>query len=148
MEPLQFVSAILLATPDPEALATWYIDTLGIPLVARAHNDEPPHYECMVGNIHFAIHPDADAPRGGAVDLAFHVFDLPGTVEGLVAKGIVLDQPLEDHGFTHLAAIRDPAGNRIWLSQVTPWMVQAFEEQRATGHDVATIARRRGIAPD
>lgn len=148
MEPLQFVSAILLATPDPELLAQWYIDILGIPLAQRAHNDEPVHYECMVGNIHFAIHPDADAPRGGAVDLAFHVFDLRATVEALLARGIQLDEPLEDHGFTQLAAIRDPAGNRIWLSQVTRWMVEAFEEQREQGHEVATIARSRGIVPD
>lgn len=144
-EPLRYVSAILLAAADPAGLAAFYREVLGVPLELSTHEREHEHYECMLGELHFAIHPAEHSVAGGAVDLAFHVFDLHALVAELEAKGVAIEIPPEDRGFAWLAAIRDPAGNRIWLSQLSKRMLMGLKGFREAGADVLGEAQRRGL---
>ena len=50
------VTAILLISPDPRALADFYRNALGLPLEDEEHPGVPLHYGCDVGGVHLAIH--------------------------------------------------------------------------------------------
>ena len=63
-ERIEFLSAVLILSPDPERLAAFYRDKLGIPLIAEEHGSGA-HWGCELGDIHFAIHP-GDPGRGTA----------------------------------------------------------------------------------
>ena len=75
------VTAILLISPDPNALADFYRNTLGLPLEDEEHPGVPLHYGCDVGGVHLAIHsgagfagvPRRDWPGGVMVTSAYFV---------------------------------------------------------------------------
>ena len=50
------VTAILLISPDPQALADFYRAALGLPLEDEEHPGVPLHYGCDIGGVHLAIH--------------------------------------------------------------------------------------------
>lgn len=54
---IEFISAVLLLSPDPANLAAFYRDALGFPLKEEMHGETEKHYGCELGDIHFAIHP-------------------------------------------------------------------------------------------
>ena len=55
------VGALLLISDDPEQLANFYRDALGLAIEEERHDDIPLHYGCEIGGMHFAIHPSADS---------------------------------------------------------------------------------------
>lgn len=119
---IEFVSAIIIASADAEGLADFYRRGLGIALEPSAHGEGPPHFECELGDLHFAVHPtgpvqpDCVAPR---IRIAFAVRDLDAALERLRLLGTVPKRPPVERGFARMVAVEDPDGNLIELTQLT-----------------------------
>jgi len=138
---LEFFSGVLLVSENPERLATFYRDVLDLPLEEERHGDTLPHWGCNVGDIHFAIHPIDDFPEDrksgvGAVKLAFNVFDVRALAAKLEARGAELLYPPKDTGFFVSAAILDPDGNFIELTELVDEWFEMLEERRKKGLDI------------
>lgn len=144
-ETIEFLSAVLLVSPDPARLAAFYRDVVGIPLEPEHHGSTAPHWGCNLGQIHFAIHPVESFPDRrsgvGAVKLAFTVFDIRAAARRLEAAGVRLLYPPRDTGFFQVTAIEDPDGNLIELTQMCDDWFEHLDRQRASGADV--VARWR-----
>ncbi|WP_433292120.1 VOC family protein [Actinoplanes sp. CA-030573] len=140
-EGLRFLSGIILVSADPARLVTFYRDILGVPLVDERHDDTEPHWACELGDVHFAIHPEADYPgeatTPGAVKLAFMVFDLDAQIEWLTTHGVELCYPPTPFGAqSRITAVRDPDGNLIELTELGPSWLNHLKENRAAGGDL------------
>jgi predicted enzyme related to lactoylglutathione lyase len=147
MEPIEFLSAVLLVSRDPERLAAFYRDVVGVPLEPEEHDDTLPHWGATLGEIHFAIHPIEDFPDGqsgvGAVKLAFTVFDIDALVKRLDQAGIDLLYPVKDAGFFLTTAITDPDGNFIEFTQLCDAWFEDLARRREKGLDVLSRRNER-----
>jgi catechol 2,3-dioxygenase-like lactoylglutathione lyase family enzyme len=142
-ERIGFLSAVLINSSQPERLASFYREILGLPLEDEHHGNTSPHYGCELGDVHFAIHPRPDAPSDGPIRLAFWVFDLVALVERLVPRGVELRYPVRQLGPNSLmTAIFDPDGNEIELTQMGDDWVDHLAAHRSDGADVIQTARR------
>lgn len=144
-ERIEFVSAVLLVSRNAERLATFYRDVLGLPLVVEQHDDQPPHWGCTLGDLHFAVHPadDDHAPGVGAIKLAFAVFDVDEVAERIEAGGVGLLYAPKDLGWCKMTAIRDPDGNYIELTELGDDWYRHLEKRKDEGHDL--LLRRKSI---
>lgn len=88
--PIEFLSAVIIYSPNAERLAQFYRGVLGIPLEEEQHEGEPLHYGCELGDIHFAIHPAKGEfsleENERRFKLAFTVFSTAALLERLEAK--------------------------------------------------------------
>ena len=114
---IERVTAILLISPDPRALADFYRNTLGLPLADEEHPGVPLHYGCDVGGVHLAIHSSAGfagVPRRDAQGpvMVLGTSSVKAVAERLAANGVEALGPT-DHGFGLIVSFRDPAGNLV-----------------------------------
>jgi predicted enzyme related to lactoylglutathione lyase len=151
-ERIEFLSAVLLTSPDPARLAAFYRDVLGLPLREEQHDAGPAHWGGELGDVHFAIHPAGDTmpeagPGRGPVRLAFWVFDLESFVQRLASDhGVQCLYPLQEFGASSLVtAISDPDGNEIELTQMGRNWVDHLAEHRRQGADVISRAASPGV---
>jgi predicted enzyme related to lactoylglutathione lyase len=139
-EKIEFLSAILLVSKDPEALAQFYKEIVGLPLEDEQHGKTEKHYGCELGDLHFAIHPLSnfiDSGYGtGSVKLAFTVFDMNAFVKKIESKGLKLAYPPKDTGFSIMTAMNDPDGNHIEFTQLSDRWFKHLEARREKGIDV------------
>jgi catechol 2,3-dioxygenase-like lactoylglutathione lyase family enzyme len=141
-EPIEFLSAVLLVSENPQRLAEFYRDVIGLPLVAEQHGNAPPHWGCNLGELHFAIHrvdtfPDKRSGTG-AVKLAFTVFDVDALVRRFQERGVTLLYPPRNTGFFWSTAIQDPDGNFVEFTQLVDAWFEQIEARRAEGADVVS----------
>lgn len=134
----EFLSAILLVSEDPKRLYNFYRDKLGVPLTEEQHDDEPLHYGCELGDIHFAIHrTEAGQNVGsGCVKLALEVFDMDGYVKQLEENDVPLLYPPKKMGPMLLTAVRDPDGNTVEFTQLGKAWIEHLKKRRSEGHDL------------
>ncbi len=147
-EDVRFLSGVILVSEQPERLAEFYRDLLGVPLAEERHDDTALHWACELGDVHFAIHPAADyegePTATGAVKLAFMIFDLDGLVQWLQARGVPLCYPPAEFGAqSRITAIRDPDGNLIELTELGPGWLDHLREHRAAGGDLLHVWQAR-----
>ncbi len=147
-EDVRFLSGLILVSEQPERLADFYRDVLGLPLAEERHGDTALHWACELGDVHFAIHPVADyqgePTATGAVKLAFMIFDLAGLVQWLETRGIPLCYPPTELGTeSRITAIRDPDGNLIELTELGPVWLDHLKEHRAAGGDLLQVWQGR-----
>jgi predicted enzyme related to lactoylglutathione lyase len=139
-EPIEFLSAVLLVSPDPARLAAFYRDVVGVPLVEERHGESRPHWGCNLGDVHFAIHPIETFPDRrsgvGAVKLAFTTFDVDALVRRLAARGVDVLYPPRDTGFFRSTAVLDPDGNFVELTELCDAWFEGLEAARRDGRDV------------
>jgi predicted enzyme related to lactoylglutathione lyase len=131
------IGGIFLRARDPEALAAWYSQQLGIKLMdwGGAHfiwaDEIPP----ATGSTTWSIFP-ADTPYFGpgsaagpqAAMVNYRVDDLEALLAQLEAAGVAIDPHRENYPYGHFAWITDPEGNRLELWQ--PLIVEAKEVAR------------------
>jgi catechol 2,3-dioxygenase-like lactoylglutathione lyase family enzyme len=149
-ERIEFLSAVLLTSRQPDRLAAFYRDVLGLPLLEERHGAGPPHWGCELGDVHFAIHPAAAAAEGDSagpapIRLAFWVFDLEAFVQRLGTEhGIGPRYPIQNLGSSsQVTAVTDPDGNEVELTQMGRSWVEHLGEHRRSGADVISRAASR-----
>lgn len=139
-EKIEFLSAIILVSKNPQALAAFYRDVVGLPLEDEEHGETEKHYGCELGDLHFAIHPlsnfEGSGTGTGAVKLAFTVFDMNAFVEKMKSKNVKLEYSPKDTGFSLMTALHDPDGNYIEFTQLSDRWFQHLESRRKKGIDV------------
>jgi catechol 2,3-dioxygenase-like lactoylglutathione lyase family enzyme len=145
-EDIRFLSGLILVSEQPERLADFYRDVLGLPLAEEQHDETALHWACELGDVHFAIHPVADYPgeptTTGAVKLAFMTFDLASLVRWLETRGVPLCYPPTELGSqSRITAIRDPDGNLIELTELGSSWLDHLREHRAAGGDLLQVWR-------
>lgn len=144
-ERIEFLSAVHLVSSDAETLAAFYRDVLGVPLVEQQDGDVR-HWECALGDLHFAVLSDAaaslegaDAPSpraGGAIRLGFAVFDIDAVCEKLEQHGLELLYSPKDLGWCKMTAIVDPDGNYVELTELGDDWFRHLEKRKVEGHDL------------
>jgi predicted enzyme related to lactoylglutathione lyase len=118
MTPTHLVGIILSST-QPEQLATFYRETLGIPFEHAQHGRMREHIECEVGEIHFAILKKGQISPASNVAPSFAVSNLSEFVAELQTRGIRTLHPIIDIGDDkRVTTISDPDGNAIRLIQI------------------------------
>jgi catechol 2,3-dioxygenase-like lactoylglutathione lyase family enzyme len=143
-EDIQFISGLILVSRQPQQLARFYRDVLGLPLAEELHAETQPHWGCELGDVHFAIHPAEDYPQDpvsgpSPTKVAFMVFDLPRMVAWLNSCGVPLCYPPTDLGAeSRITAVRDPDGNLVELTQLGPGWLDHLKAHRAEGHDLVS----------
>ena len=128
------LSAVLLVSENPKRLAELYRDVLEVPLEDEQHEGTLPHWGCTLGEVHFAIHPIEDFPDAksgvGAVKLAFTVFEMRALAARLQEKGVSLLYPPRDEGFFISAALLDPDGNFVELTELCDEWFEMLQDKR------------------
>ena len=108
---------IFFKSPDPDALAAWYRDILGLKVEswngAMLSYDAPGHPPCVVWTP-FKATTDHFAPSNAGHMVNFGVDDLEGFLEGLRAKGVPILDVLDDET-GRFAWILDPDGVKVEL---------------------------------
>jgi predicted enzyme related to lactoylglutathione lyase len=103
-------------SPDPEALARWYEDNLGVTRATPANGYEP--WQQEPGPTAFTPFPnDTKMFPNTAFMLNFRVSDLDAMVSQLQAAGIVVEVDPENYPYGRFASLSDPDGTPIQLWQ-------------------------------
>lgn len=149
-ERIEFLSAVLVVSRDAERLATFYRDVLGVPLRVEQQENQPPHWACPLGDLHFTIYPtegftDDPSTGVGAIRLAFAVLDIDEVAERLEARGVGLLYPPKDLGWCKMTAIRDPDGNYIELTELGDDWYRHLEKRKDEGNDLLTRKKLEGL---
>ena len=106
------VSAIMIYAEDPERLAQWYEEQLGV--VTRLDPSDGNYYG-DVGDVHFGIYPaEEPLPRPRAVMVNYRVRDLSAALRGLRESGVAIERTV-DESYGRFAYLRDPEGNPVEL---------------------------------
>jgi predicted enzyme related to lactoylglutathione lyase len=115
------IGGVFMKARDPQALAAWYADHLGIqPQEGGSLAFDGPE---SAGITVFAPFPlDTDYFGGGpqAFMVNFRVDDLDRLLADLAAAGIRIDPHREEYSYGRFAWIWDPEGNRVELWQPLP----------------------------
>lgn len=139
-EKIEFLSAVLIISENPERLAAFYKNVIGLPLKTESHGDTEPHYGCELGDLHFAIHPAENFPDQkigtGSVRLAFTTFDIQKLAAQIEGSGYYLAYPIKDQGFAKMTALHDPDGNYIEFTQLSERWFKHLEKRKSEGHDI------------
>lgn len=121
--PVKSICGAILVSTNPEALARFYADALGLPLEREEHAGLAPHWGADVGRVHFGIHPPENFERAaagqGSVVLAFDVTSLAECRARLERLGAPCLQPPHDEGFGLVASFSDPDGNPFEIVELT-----------------------------
>ena len=118
MSSIQLVGMMIMAQ-EPETLAAFYRETLGIPFEPAKHGKIGEHLECDYHNIHFAILKKAQAQPASTVIPSFYVPDLRQFLDQLGHRNIKPLHPIIDLGKgSCVSTISDPEGNAIRLIQL------------------------------
>lgn len=151
--PIEFISAVIILSADHTRLAAFYRDVLGVQIKASAHGDIP-HFECDLGDIHFAIYPRPKGLTGGQdcaqkMKVAFAVPNLQAMIDRLAAHGIALEYPPEEKGFATMTAVRDPDENLVELTQLSSNWLSYLRGRSLSQRDmVKRLAEVSASAPE
>lgn len=102
---IEFLSAVIIVSRNPDRLAKFYREVVGIALTEERHGGSLPHYGTTLGDIHFAIHPTETFPGTpyavGSVKIALTVFDMDATVKRIQSHGVRLALSTARHRLLH-----------------------------------------------
>lgn len=118
MERVTGIGGFFFRAKDPDALANWYEDRLGVKTVPRSYAEEP--WRQQEGATAFApFQQDSEmiGPPEHTWMINFRVDDLDAIVEQLRSAGETVDVHAERYPNGRFAELRDPEGNGIQLWQ-------------------------------
>ncbi len=116
-----FLTGVIMFSQEPERLAAFYRETLGIPFEMAQHGQLAEHIECEFNNIHFAILRKGQISAGGNIIPSFAVDDLEAFLDTVGRRGIKPLHPIIDIGEgKRVSTITDPDGNGVRLIQFSP----------------------------
>lgn len=117
MEKVTGIGGVFIRARDPEALARWYRDHLGIDPVPEDANATPWLSEGGV-TVFAPFAADTDYfPAGQQVMINFRVADLAAMLAQLRAAGVEVFNESAMDGIGQFAHITDPEGNAVELWQ-------------------------------
>ncbi|GAB3711109.1 hypothetical protein GCM10027592_48360 [Spirosoma flavus] len=112
------LTGVIMSSPEPERLATFYREVLGIPLALNRHGNTPEHWECDYKGIHYAVLKQRGNTQANVnTVLSFEVDDIDRFVS---THSITLIHPIVDLGEgAFIASFKDPDGNilRFWMTK-------------------------------
>ncbi len=115
------IAAVLLFSDEPDALAGFYRDVLGVPLRPIRLPDAVAHWACEIRQVYFSIWPaDEDATQGAASrrgGVAFYVKDVDQEFGRLKALGVEVVFAPRCSALGKIARLKDPDGNPFELYQ-------------------------------
>ena len=116
------ICGTILMSSNPDALARFYSEALGLSFEREEHAGLAPHWGIDIGRVHFGIHPPENFKRDtaghGSVVLAFDVTSLLECQARLEKLGAPCVQPPHDEGFGLVASFSDPDGNQFELVEL------------------------------
>jgi predicted enzyme related to lactoylglutathione lyase len=116
------ICGTILMSANPEALANFYAEALGLTFEREDHGGLAPHWGVDIGQVHFGIHPPANFNRAhagqGSVVLAFDVPSLDECRTRLERLAAPCVQPPHDEGFGLVCSYTDPEGNLFELVEL------------------------------
>lgn len=118
MEKVLGIGGLFFRARDPDRLAAWYRDRLGVAPVPSDYDTQPWRQEA--GPTAFAPFPQATGYFGDPDKnwmINFRVRDLAAMVVQLRAAGILVDVDAETYPNGQFARLSDPEGNPIQLWQ-------------------------------
>ena len=118
MERVTGIGGFFFRATDPEALATWYRDRLGVAPSPQSYEQEP--WRQQEGVTVFApFEQDSEmiGPPGHTWMINFRVDDLDAIVDQLRRAGETVTVDPERYPMGRFAELRDPEGNGIQLWQ-------------------------------
>ncbi|HRN33167.1 MAG TPA: VOC family protein [Saprospiraceae bacterium] len=115
------LGGLIFQSPNPDRLASFYKETLGLPLELKTHGGLYEHWECDFNKIHFAILKADEVFDGNLVVPSFIVEDIEKLVND---RHLTLEEDiLPLGGGSFVGRIKDPDGNRIHL-----WMNKNYRQ--------------------
>lgn len=151
MQGVQFISAVILLSEDPTKLAGFYTNGLGLPLEASDHGgSEGDHFECELGDVHFAIHRASERPADTSdraasrqnVKIAFAVRDLKAALGKLSEMKVLPIYDPVHRGFAKMTAVRDWDGNIVELTELSDSWLRHLAARKPAERDVVTSCSR------
>ena len=116
MERVTGIGGFFFTAADPEALASWYAEQLGVAPPPATEQGEPWSQEA--GPTAFApARAGAEPLSGRAWAINFRVRDLDAMVEQLRSNGVEVRVHEEEYSYGRFAELADPEGNPIQLWQ-------------------------------
>lgn len=116
------ICGVIRISEDPERLARFYGEVLGVAFVREDHGGLAPHWGADIGRCHFGIHPPANfggrAPAPGGTSIAFDVGSLATCAARLERLGASPLAPPHDEGFGLVASWLDPDGHPFELVEL------------------------------
>ena len=115
MEKVQGIGGVFLKARDPQALAAWYSEHLGVPV------DAGQTYGMLTSSgsgemTVWATHPADTANFGsGTAMVNYRVENLDAMLAQLRAAGAAVEEKVEDHDYGRFGLASDPEGNRFEL---------------------------------
>jgi predicted enzyme related to lactoylglutathione lyase len=111
------MTGLIMSSADPNRLATFYKDVLGLPLTLNKHGNLPEHWECDFEGIHYAILKD----RKNEVAASNFVpsFEVDDINEFVKRNNLAMLHPLMNLGNgDFVGSIADVDGNvvRLWMT--------------------------------
>lgn len=116
MQKVTGIGGFFFRSHDPQALARWYEQHLGINLVPTSYDGDP--WRTEAGVTVFAPFPQDTKMFGRAEQqwmINFRVANLEAMTEQLRAAGIEVEVDPERYPNGYFATLRDPEGNPIQL---------------------------------
>jgi hypothetical protein len=111
------MTGLILSSINPDKLATFYKDILGLPLALNKHGDLPEHWECDFEGIHYAIL--KDRKNDNASSNFVPSFEVDNINEFVRQHDLPMLHPLMNlgDGF-YVGSIADTDGNvvRLWMN--------------------------------
>jgi glyoxylase I family protein len=106
------IGGIFFRSENPEKLAEWYKEYLGIPSGSSGEM-----WEVAAGPVVFApFKKDSKYfPESQSVMLNFRVKEIDALLAELTAKGVRIDEKRQDEDYGRFAWIYDPEGNKLEL---------------------------------
>ena len=127
------IAAVLLFSDEPEALAAFYRDVLGVPLRLIRLPEADTHWACDIRQVYFSIWPSAEVAtqkceshRGG---VAFQVKEVVKEFERLKMLGVKVEFAPRRSALGFIARLRDPDGNPFEIYQPAPPQVETAKRQ-------------------
>ena len=112
------MTGLIISSPDPSRLATFYKNVLGLPLTLNKHGNLPQHWECDFEGIHYAIL--KDGKNDVAASNFVPSFEVDNINEFVQQNDLSMLHPLMDLGNgSFVGSIGDLDGNiiRLWMPQ-------------------------------
>ena len=122
------VGGIFFKAQDPEKLAAWYKEHLGLDVEdyggvtfrEEQNSDVTPRRQAFLVWSPFAADTDYFAPSSKPFMINFRVRDLDQLLAKLRAEGVTVDEKAEKSEFGYFGWAMDPEGNRIELWEPPP----------------------------